>query len=426
MKKSNDLKQLRASKIDAQQAIIDTAEARSEGKKDLTAEETARFDALQDEIDALDTDISRAVKFEANQAKRAGQNGETVNAPAIHKSTKNERFSFIGALRSLATNKELTGKAAEVNERAVAEMKEQGMEVQDGLRLHLPSDMFAQRGQSVSDDSGAKGGALVASTPQMVAPLAPNVDVLRSLGVTPMEGLVGDVPLPTNGLFTFGFVGETESVSETDVNISGPTLKPKRCSGVAGISNKFLRQTSPGVEADFITQLNDASGRAIIAAAINGGGGNAPTGLYSLITSNIDTTATNPTKAIITNLEALVDAANGTNVSRGYFSDTKLANKMKNIILDAGSGRFLFDGLDLNGYKYERSTLAPTLDAGASHPLIFGDWSQLKVGYWGNISILIDPYTLASSGKVRMVVDSYADVACTNEKAFAINKVLTI
>ena len=54
-------------------------------------------------------------------------------------------------------------------------------------------------------------------------------------------------------------------------------------------------------------------------AALNGSG-DAPTGLYSLITTNIDTTATNLTHDIAVNLEGLVDAADGTNVKRGYFS----------------------------------------------------------------------------------------------------------
>lgn len=427
MKKSNDLKQLRASKIDAQQKIADTAEARAEGKRDFTEEENTRFDALQTEIDDLNTQITRAEKFEKSQAERAAANGETIHdvgAPAVHRSTKNEQFSFVKALRSLATNKELTGKEAEVNERAVAEMKEQGMEVGEGLRLHIPSDMFATRGQSVSDDSGAKGAALVSSDPRTVAPLTPSTATLSNLGATVLDGLVGDVPLPTSELFSFGFVGETAAVSETDVDIEGPTLKPKRCSGVAGISNKLLRQTSGSVESMIINQINGGYGRAIISAAINGGGGNAPTGLYSLITSNIDTTATVPTKAIITALESLVDQADGTNVSRGYLSDHVLANVMKNTKVDAGSGRFLFEGDMLNGYKYERSSLVPKLNSDANHPLIFGDWSQLFLGYWGNVSILIDPYTLASSGKVKMVIDGYADVAVTNEKAFAINKVL--
>lgn len=426
MKKSNDLKQLRASKLDAQQAIVDAAQTRAEGQRDFNEDEVKRFDALQTEIDNLDIEIVRAEKFEANQAKRAAANAKPVNeAPAVHRSTKNETFSFLGALRSLAKNKELTGKAAEVNERAVSEMKAQGMQVEDGLRLHIPSDMFQSRSQTVDGNSGADGAKLVSSDPRAVAPLQPNINVLENLGVTVMDGLVGDVPLPTNELFTFGYVGETEDVAKTKVGIDGPTLKPKRVAGVAGVSNKLLRQTSYSVEQMIINSINNAYGKAIVQGAISGAGGNAPTGVLDLITTNIETTAGAPTKAIITALEALVNNADGSDVSRGYLSDYKLANKLKNTLVDAGSGRFLYDGNGLNGYRYEKSTLVPVLNTDTNHPLIFGDWAQMFTGYWGNISILIDPYTLASAGQVKMVIEGYSDMNITNEKAFAVNKVLT-
>lgn len=421
MKKSNDLKQLRASKIDAQQAIIDTAEARSEGKKDLTAEETARFDALQDEIDALDTDISRAVKFEANQAKRAAQNGDVIDAPAIHGPKKAERFSLVRGLRSLASGKSLTGAEADLHEQTQEEMRAQGLETKEGLVISLP---MQSRNQSVTGDSGGKGGALVASTPSLVRPLQPTL-AIEALGVNVMSGLVGDVPLPTSGAFSFSYAAENAAASATDVTFSGPTLKPKRCVGVVDISKKLLAQTSFDIEAYIIEQINIAYGNAVMQNAISGAGGNAPTGLIDLITTNIDTTAGVGTYNTIVALEGLVDDANGTNVSRAYLSGTKLKSVLKTTKIDAGSGVFLTDGKEINGYNYLSSTLVPILDTN-KHPLIFGDWNQLTVGYWGSLSIMVDPYTQAASSNVRLIIEGFSDVAVSNEKAFAINKVMTL
>ena len=54
-----------------------------------------------------------------------------------------------------------------------------------------------------------------------------------------MSGLVGDVPLPTSGAFTFAYGAETATTSGSDVGFAGPTLKPKRCSGVVDISKKI-------------------------------------------------------------------------------------------------------------------------------------------------------------------------------------------
>lgn len=424
MKSLQVLLQERASLESQQQAISDKAKAENRA---WTEAEEKEFDSLQERKVAYDPQITRAKELEEIE-KRASAEGEQIGAPAIVKSTKNEEFSLLRAVNTLASGKQLTGIDAEVNERGIAEMKENGLDVGDGLRIALPQDLGMQQraGQSVSDDAGAKGAEFVASNPRQVLPLMPNIDVLSNLGVNVLSGLVGDVPLPTSGLFTFNHVGETEDVAITDVNVAGPTLKAKRCAGVGAMSTKFLKQSSVSAENWLKQILNNAYGAAIIRDFINGQGGNAPTGVIDLITTNINTTAGAPTKAIITALEGLVDDSDGTRVSRAFLSDNKLAQKMKNTLLDAGSGRFLFDGSQLEGYKYERTSLMPTLDAGASHPLIFGDWSQATVGYWGNVSIMVDPYTLASSGRVKLIVEGFDDVAITNEKAFAINKVLTV
>ena len=98
----------------------------------------------------------------------------------------------------------------------------------------------------------------------------------------------------------------------------------------------------------------------------------------------------------------------------------------KAIKKDAGSGLFLYDNNNMNGNKYVASSLVPTLDTGASHPLIFGDWKQMSVGFWGGMNILVDPYTKASTSQIKLNIELFNDVTVTNEKAFAINKVATV
>lgn len=418
MKKSDLLKQERATKIDALNNLV---EVRKIENRDFSEAEEQNFDSLEVEIRNFDTKIEREIKVEAAEARKAIDAGLAAQSETVEEPKK--RFSLLKALNTLSRGKELTGVEGDINAEAVAEMRSQGMEVGEGLRISLPNRF--NRAQSVDGNSGGKGGALVPSVPQMVQPLQPNLP-LADLGVTVLSGLVGDVPLPTSGTFTFSYVGETADVSASDVGIAGPTLKPKRCSGVVEISKKLLLQTSFAIESHIINLMNIAYGNAITKAAINGGGGDAPTGLYSAITTNVNTTAGAPTFATINALEALVEDANGTNIARAYFSDAKLKGKCKVTSTDAGSGVFLCNGPEMNGYKYVATSLADTLDSGASHPLIFGDWSQLTVGYWGNLSIMVDPYSSAASGKVRLIVDGYSDVAVTNEAAFAINKVMTI
>ena len=45
----------------------------------------------------------------------------------------------------------------------------------------------------------------------------------------------------------------------------------------------------------------------------------------------------------------------------------------------------------------------------ADRGLILGDFSELTIGQWGGIEVLVDPYTQAVNGTVRLVVNSYWD-----------------
>lgn len=418
MKKSSDLKQLRASKIDAQRNLVEAAKTAT---REMNTDEVTRFDALQSEIEALDVEIERAIKWEKSQAERAAANGEVISGPTVEAGEKKERFNLLKALRTLASGKALSGVELDVHNKTVAEMRAQGLAIPDGQVISLP---MQNRLQSVTGDSGTKGGALVGSTPMLVQPLQPTMR-LEELGVNVMSGLVGDVPLPTSGAFSFGYVAENADVSGTDVTFSGPILKPKRCVGVVDISKKLIAQSSFDIEAYITQQINIAYGNAVMQAAISGAGGNAPTGLLDLITTNINTTAGAGTYATVTALEGLIDDASATSVSRAYLSGTKLRTALKNVKIDAGSGIFLTNGLEMNSYKYLSTVLMPILDID-KHPLIFGDWAQMTVGYWGGISIIVDPYTQAAKGAVRLIIEGYSDVAVANEKAFAVNKVMTL
>ena len=417
MKKSNELKIERNTLVDAQTALTNLAETET---RDFTQDEETTFNNRHAQILALDAKIKTAENVE-DAARRSAANRK-VDAPTIITDAP-KTASLFRAISKLAAGKALDGAEREMHEAATADLVGQGFNPEaDGLRINLP---LADRAQSVSADSGTKGGAFVGSTPQLVMPLMPKL-AIEDLKPTILSNLVGNVPLPTSANFTFSYVAETADVTATDVTVSGPTLAPKRCAGVVEISKKLLLQTGFNIEAYIINLINVAYGNAVTVGALNGGGTNEPTGLYTNITTNINTTAGALTHATVVALEKLVDAANGSNVSRAYLSDTKVQADAKLSVLDAGSGRFLYDGQALNGYKWVGSTLMPTLDAGASHPLVFGDWAQLFIGYWGNVSIMVDPYSKASSGMIRLIIEGFSDANVTNEKAFAINKVVTV
>ena len=57
--------------------------------------------------------------------------------------------------------------------------------------------------------------------------------------------------------------------------------------------------------------------------------------------------------------------------------------------------------------------------------MIFGNFEDLYIGQWGGIDLVVDPYTLATSGEIRFVLNAYNDVLVAEPKSFAVIKDIT-
>ena len=51
--------------------------------------------------------------------------------------------------------------------------------------------------------------------------------------------------------------------------------------------------------------------------------------------------------------------------------------------------------------------------------LIFGNWSDLLVGQWGGIDLIVDDVTEAAKGNVKLVAHSEWDIAVRHAESFA-------
>jgi HK97 family phage major capsid protein len=100
---------------------------------------------------------------------------------------------------------------------------------------------------------------------------------------------------------------------------------------------------------------------------------------------------------------------------------------LMNTKLDPGSGLFLMNSRDnLMGYNTAVTTNVPgdiTKGTGTNlSAAIFGSWDNLLIGQWGGLDITTDPYTLATEGQVRIIIQSFYDIMVQRAKAFAVVK----
>lgn len=432
MKKSDALKQQRHALLGLQDALVAKGEAENRA---MSNEEAAEFDTRQAEIDALSVQIERQMKIEANEVARAaaaavdvpGGDGEQKEKDAMQK-----RFSIAKALREAnpRMHGELSGVEKEIHEIGVAESRAAGVETPADTVFSLPFSMLRATQQTVTQDSGAYGGALVQNqAPRMVEPLRPRL-IFEDLGATFLTGLTGgNIPLVVGNDFAMEFLAEGASITPQKKEFAGPTLAPKRAGGAVDVSNQLLLQSSLDVETMIMNGLINGFRQVLHSACINGAGGVAPTGLLSVSGVNVSAqaSAAAATWASVVELQALIEEDNATEQSLGYILHPKLKAALKQIQKDAGSGRFLYENGLIDGVNAVSSSLVPVLDASGTdvYPLIYGDFSQMTIGQWGAINVSINPYSADLANSVRLVLNTHADMQIANPKAFAKNALLT-
>ena len=168
--------------------------------------------------------------------------------------------------------------------------------------------------------------------------------------------------------------------------------------------------------------------------AIQGGGTNQPSGLLAS-GSGIGSVAGGTNGLAITwaNVIALIGAVDSANAlagsSLGFATNAKFVKSARTISKIAAdtSGNFIMnDPASLAGYNLASTQNVPSnLVKGTSgavcSALIFGDWSQLFLGFWSELDILVNPYesTAYSKGNVQVRAMMTADVRIRQPTAFA-------
>jgi HK97 family phage major capsid protein len=167
-------------------------------------------------------------------------------------------------------------------------------------------------------------------------------------------------------------------------------------------------------------------------AAMVGGGSNQPSGLMASGSGiNLVHGGTNGLAISWANVQALVkavDVANALDGSLGFVTNGYVTASMRQTLKTTAdtSSNFIMTAPDsLAGYQLGSTQNVPnSLTRGSGtglSPLIFGDWSQLILGFWSELDILVNPYesTAYSKGNVQVRCMATADIELRHPLAFA-------
>ena len=126
-------------------------------------------------------------------------------------------------------------------------------------------------------------------------------------------------------------------------------------------------------------------------------------------------------------MEASIDSANALMGKMCYVTNPTGKSYLKTNVKAANTASFLLDNGEMNGYPvYVTNHMCNGLAVGVNEQgLMFGNFNDLLIGQWGALDITVDPYTQATNGKIRLVVNCYFDVKKRRTASFAVGSILS-
>ena len=341
---------------------------------------------------------------------------ETVNMSAAEiglSAQESRRFSFLRAINYLANPTDRSAREAaafeiEASDAAAAKLGRQSRGItipQDVLRRDLNVGTASAGGNLVATDLDA--GSFI--------DLLRNASALDQAGATVLTGLTGNVAIPRqSGAGTAYWVAESGAPTESQQTVDQVSLTPKTVAAFTDYSRRLMLQSSIDVENMIRTDLATVLALKIDLAGLYGTGSNSePLGLK--LTTGIGTedfAADAPTFAEVVALESDVATANALMGSPVYLMNAAMRGNLKTTKKDAGSGIFIMENGEVNGYAGVLSNQV------AANDLWFGNFADLIIGYFSGLDLMVDPYTHSTSGTVRVVAMQDVDIAVRHPESF--------
>ena len=326
---------------------------------------------------------------------------EQRNNQTIISTNMTKKFSLIKAINDVTNNRSLDEVAKEVVRKGVEEMRKSGLAIAGSIQLPvLETENEEMRANGVLAQTAGAGMENIATEKlDILEPLRANM-VMSQAGATYLTGLVGNISIPAYSGSNVAWAGEVAAAANGAGDWSEIKLQPHRLTAYVDVSKEFLLQDSNDAEAmlrrDIIAAIGNKLESTILGA--DAGTDEKPAGLFDGVTAM--TTAVK--FGDIVDAEAELDAANVSGAYT-YILSPKAKAALRTLSKDAGSGRFVLEDGEIEGSKALVSSNV------AAKGFVVGDFTDYVIAQWGAIDLVVDNYTKATEGKVRLVVNAYFD-----------------
>lgn len=366
-------------------------------KDEKPVEDTPKYDENPDAV--VETDKETENENETEDEKPEDDKEQRNNQNISTNMTK--KFSLVKAINDVVNNRSLDEVAKEVVRKGVEEMRKSGLAVAGSIQLPVMENADEEvRANGVLAQTATAGAENIATEKlDILEPLRANM-VMSQAGATYLTGLVGNVSIPAYTGSNVAWAGETAAATNGAGDWSEIKLQPHRLTAYVDVSREFLIQSSNDAEAMLRRDIIAAIGNKLEATILGSDAGTdeKPAGLFDGVTAM--TTAVK--FGDIVDAEAELDAANVSGAYT-YILSPKAKAALRTLSKDAGSGRFVLEDGEIEGSKALVSSNV------VAKGLVVGDFSDYVIAQWGAIDLVVDNYSVATEGKVRLVVNAYFD-----------------
>lgn len=309
-------------------------------------------------------------------------------------------FSF-GKFIKEAAKGNVTGLEAEMTQEGSSEMRNAGVNVSGGY--NIPSMVLRSMGTAtVGTGSTAFGGAIGKEDGGIVEKYAP-ADIATKIGARTLTNLNGDVQMQVQSTLTTA-TATNEGVTRTEAlpAFAAVTLTPNRYAAHVGVTQQMLAQSGDDMSAFIQMDIRRALDKVFNAAII--------TEMESVDTDRAYTSY-NPL-----DVEELLLAADVDLADVRFVSSAGAYRTFRSLSLDAGSGELfaLEPSSRARIIGYDGVINSQVTDG----KCFFFDKNQLVTGTWGGMNLIVDPYTAAADGVVRIIANEYKDVEALQTASF--------
>lgn len=305
-----------------------------------------------------------------------------------------KKYSLVNAINAVVANKPLDNVSEAVNRSGAQSLMASGVGYTGQITLPLSNR------DAISVETE---GELVPVDVWDIFPAIYDKSVLADAGVRFLDGLTGDVVLPSGNAATVYWEGENDEAGDASITFGSSKLQPKRLCATCLISKKLLIQTSDAVEAYVRQTIVDALRAKIEATVLSADAGTTekPAGIrYNKTAEEITDFAS------LVDAEASIDGKEDYN-EKVYILSPKMKAALRSMTKGQGNGN-VFENGEVDGVR-----ALTTAALGSDAVAIYGDFSNIVLGTFGAVDIVVEQEP--KYGAIRLTINAYVDAATVRD-----------